>query len=188
MKTVLIAGLLALLTPLPQQAAAQDAAAERARIANQRIIADSERRRIESEQRREQHDQESGSNLDDGGDPAAGSAERVPAAPAPAARPAPPRPPESVPVAETTAGSATDTPASRPAPPRPPIEPGMTAVSQGTTADSTQSISDNEAAPSPTPTAEMLEQLRDLGELRDAGYVTDDEFEAIKQRILNGGR
>ena len=35
---------------------------------------------------------------------------------------------------------------------------------------------------------EMLEQLRDLGELRDAGYVTDDEFETIKQRILDGER
>ena len=35
---------------------------------------------------------------------------------------------------------------------------------------------------------EMLEQLRDLGELRDAGYVTDAEFETIKQRILDGER
>jgi hypothetical protein len=30
-----------------------------------------------------------------------------------------------------------------------------------------------------------LEQLRSLGELKDAGYVTEDEFERIKQKILN---
>lgn len=30
-----------------------------------------------------------------------------------------------------------------------------------------------------------LEQLRELGELRDAGYVTDEEFERIKTRILD---
>lgn len=32
----------------------------------------------------------------------------------------------------------------------------------------------------------MLEQIRTLGELRDAGYVTDEEFERIKRRILDG--
>lgn len=32
----------------------------------------------------------------------------------------------------------------------------------------------------------MLEQLRMLGELRDTGYLTDAEFERIKQRILDG--
>ena len=30
----------------------------------------------------------------------------------------------------------------------------------------------------------MLEQLRELGALRDAGYVTEEEFELIKARIL----
>ena len=30
----------------------------------------------------------------------------------------------------------------------------------------------------------MLEQLRELGALRDAGHVTDEEFEQIKARIL----
>lgn len=29
-----------------------------------------------------------------------------------------------------------------------------------------------------------LQQIRTLGELRDAGYVTDDEFQRIKERIL----
>ena len=32
----------------------------------------------------------------------------------------------------------------------------------------------------------MLEHLNVLGQLRDSGYVTDAEFERIKQRILNG--
>lgn len=30
----------------------------------------------------------------------------------------------------------------------------------------------------------MLEQLQELGALRDAGHVTDEEFELIKSRIL----
>ena len=30
-----------------------------------------------------------------------------------------------------------------------------------------------------------LEQLRTLGELKDSGYVDDEEFERIKQRILD---
>ncbi|WP_405231012.1 SHOCT domain-containing protein [Lentisalinibacter salinarum] len=47
------------------------------------------------------------------------------------------------------------------------------------------------AAPPPLPPADddrisrTLEQLRELGELRDAGYVTDEEFERIKTRILD---
>ena len=31
-----------------------------------------------------------------------------------------------------------------------------------------------------------LEQLRELGKLKDAGYLTDAEFQRIKQRILDG--
>ena len=32
----------------------------------------------------------------------------------------------------------------------------------------------------------MLEHLNVLGQLRDSGYVTEAEFERIKQRILDG--
>ena len=39
-------------------------------------------------------------------------------------------------------------------------------------------------SPSRAALSVALEQLRTLGELRDAGYVTDDEFERIKRRIL----
>jgi len=33
--------------------------------------------------------------------------------------------------------------------------------------------------------SQMLEQLRALGELKDDGYITEDEFRKIKQRILD---
>lgn len=41
------------------------------------------------------------------------------------------------------------------------------------------------AAASGDDISRALEQLRELGELRDAGYVTDEEFERIKTRILD---
>lgn len=34
-------------------------------------------------------------------------------------------------------------------------------------------------------TRQGLQQLRELGGLKDAGYVTDEEFQRIKQRILD---
>lgn len=43
-----------------------------------------------------------------------------------------------------------------------------------------------EAARTPGDVDRMLEQIRTLGELRDAGYVTEAEFERIKRRILDG--
>lgn len=43
-----------------------------------------------------------------------------------------------------------------------------------------------QAAEPPRDVDRMLEQIRTLGELRDAGYVTESEFELIKQRILDG--
>lgn len=43
------------------------------------------------------------------------------------------------------------------------------------------------AAPPPVaPPVDMVEQLRKLGELRDAGILTDEEFAAQKARILGG--
>ena len=41
------------------------------------------------------------------------------------------------------------------------------------------------APPSRADMNKVLEQLRTLGELRDAGYVTNDEFERIKTKILD---
>ncbi|MBT8092411.1 MAG: SHOCT domain-containing protein [Gammaproteobacteria bacterium] len=40
-------------------------------------------------------------------------------------------------------------------------------------------------ADSPAETSRALQQLRTLGELRDAGYVTDEEFARIKKKILD---
>lgn len=45
-------------------------------------------------------------------------------------------------------------------------------------------------APTPQPPAEgndMLQQLTQLGQLRDSGVLTDAEFETQKARILAGG-
>lgn len=42
------------------------------------------------------------------------------------------------------------------------------------------------ATPAPSSTASMLEQLTQLGQLRDAGVLTEHEFEAQKARILAG--
>ena len=46
-----------------------------------------------------------------------------------------------------------------------------------------------QAAPAPQaapPQPDMIEQLRKLGELRDAGILTDEEFAAQKARVLGG--
>ena len=40
--------------------------------------------------------------------------------------------------------------------------------------------------PTAGPAPSALDQLTQLGELRNAGVLTDAEFEAQKQRILNG--
>ena len=36
-----------------------------------------------------------------------------------------------------------------------------------------------------TDISKALEQLRELGDLKDAGLVTEEEFERIKKRILD---
>jgi len=43
------------------------------------------------------------------------------------------------------------------------------------------------AAPGPPPAADRLEQLKQLGELHQAGVLTEEEFQKEKQRILTGG-
>lgn len=124
-----LAILLALsVTAMPAAAAPQDvdAAAERARLANERIGAERELRAREEERLRQQ-----------------ALADRAQAA----ARD----------VAETT-----------------PVAASAAASEDSAARDSDRDIS------------QMLEQLRTLGELKDAGYVTDAEFDSIKRRILDG--
>ncbi len=116
-----------------QPAAAQDpstAAAERARLANQRIEAEA-RRRVEEEQARQQE-----ASLETPAPAASIAASQAPA----------------------VAGTATR-PATSPAP----------------------------GAADRAELSLVLQQLKALGELKDAGYVDEEEFERIKQRIIDGG-
>ena len=115
----------------PAFAQTDDAAAERARLANQRIQAEMERREREVQERAE-------------------VASREPAQRAEEVEPQQARPVEQV--------------SEAPPPDRPPVPP---------------------AAKESEDLSEALEQLRTLGQLRDAGYVTDDEFARIKKKILD---
>lgn len=122
--------LLCLLSPAPVVAQSNDAAAERARIANERIQAEADRRAEQEERRRQAEAQR-------------------------AAAEAPTELPQARQVVREDPPVAT----TRQEPPRPPA---------GNAAD--RSLA--------------LEQLRTLGELKDAGYLTDEEFMRIKKRIL----
>ena len=120
------------LTITPVQSFAQDPnpAAERARLAEQRIQAEAARR-LEEEQ---------------ASVPAASAA----AEPTLERQPAPP------------VAAAPRAAREQPAEPRPTVSPET-----------------------PADLSLALEQLRTLGELKDSGYVDDEEFERIKQRILD---
>lgn len=125
----------------------QDTSAERARIANQRIQAEAERR-AQEESAREQARQRTMTESAGQTAPAAQTA-------APPTESQSPRAPERA--AASTSASTIDK-NERP---------------------------DRGAGVDPDLTR-TLEQLRTLGELRDAGYVTEDEFEQLKRRILDG--
>lgn len=43
-----------------------------------------------------------------------------------------------------------------------------------------------QAAPAQAPQADMMEQLKQLGELKESGVLTEAEFEAQKAKILAG--
>lgn len=63
-----------------------------------------------------------------------------------------------------------------------------TVVAAPTPAAPSRPPADRPLLPTPEEQARMdkaLEQIRSLGELRDAGYVTDEEFEQIKRRIID---
>lgn len=132
-----------------QDQSAADAAAERARIANQRILAETERRNRE-----------------------AAAAEAVQAEAATVAMPA-----------------RAATVSAQPTAVRPPPERAMTAVPPPSSAETTAEMARPQAATEPAATAPdmtlVLEQIRTLGELKDAGYVTDEEFDRIKKRLLD---
>lgn len=124
---------LLLLAPASALGQATDAAAERARLANQRIQAEADRRAREEEQQQK-----------------APTASAAPGAVATTASP--------------LAMTAPTKPVAPVAPVEPPQPPGAT--------------------PDQDPTTRALDQLRDLGKLKDAGYLTEEEFQRIKTRII----
>lgn len=136
-------GLLALLTCIALcaldagHAQSNDTAAERSRLANQRIQAEAERRAHEEEERQRQAEAQARMQAE----AAAAMAPQTPAQSAPAAASTPdPAPPVEVRPANSGAAGAD--------------------------------------------VSKVLEQLRTLGELKDAGYLTEQEFDRIKRRIL----
>jgi hypothetical protein len=134
---ILLAPLLAVaLTP----AIADDVAAERARLANQRIQIEEERRAREEEERLAQAQAQAQTETEDRRET---NVEVAPASEQP--------------------GDISSPPAARST---------QTGVS-GAPADRVEM-------------SRALEQLRELGALRDAGYVTEEEFEQLKKKILNG--
>jgi hypothetical protein len=131
--TFLVSLLIVAMTP----AMADDVAAERARLANQRIQVEEERRAREEEERLEQ-------------------AQTQPE-------------PENLRGSTMETASASDQPQ----------ETSSAPASRGT---------QTSASGAPVDRIEMsrvLEQLRELGALREAGYVTEEEFEQLKKKILD---
>ncbi len=124
MKISVIALSLWLATAQLAFAQASDPGAERARIANERILAEAERREREERE-------------------AEAAAARAAASAAPTPAPTQPAP------------AATSVPPAQLSP-----------------------------APAPMDMQQVLEQLKSLGELRDAGYLSEAEFSELKRRIL----
>jgi hypothetical protein len=133
--TFLVSLLIAAMAPAMAQA--DDVAAERARLANQRIQVEEERRAREEEERLEQAQTQTE--------------------------------PENLRGSTMETASASDQPQ----------ETSSAPASRGT---------QTSASGAPVDRIEMsrvLEQLRELGALREAGYVTEEEFEQLKKKILD---
>ena len=138
----MLLALLVVVAMAPAMTLADDVAAERARLANQRIQVEEERRAREEEQRLEQAkaQAQAQSNSEDPGETTLGVAESAEQ----------PRDAGSEPVTRSTQSGVSGAPVDR-------IE-----------------------------MSRALEQLRELGALREAGYLTEEEFEQLKKKILDG--
>ena len=136
----MLLALLVVVAMAPATALADDVAAERARLANQRIQAEEERRAREEEQRLEQAKAQAQASSEDPGETTVGVAESAEQ----------PRDAGSEPVTRSTQGGVSGAPVDK-------IE-----------------------------MSRALEQLRELGALREAGYLTEEEFEQLKKKILDG--
>ena len=124
------------------QSADESVGTERARLANQRIHSELERRAREEEQRQTE------SAVREAQQPAAGA---------------------PVSTAADDVPKSVDVASAEPAA----VPPGSSMAPAGSTGGASADMSI------------VLEQLRTLGELRDAGYVTNEEFERIKKKILD---
>ncbi len=131
-----------------------DTAAERGRLADERIRLEAERRQREDQERQAQ--EAATPPAEPEVQVAATRVEESPSLPAP-------QPVEETPSAP--AAQPVEQPAPAAAQPARPVQ-----------------------SPAPGGSVELsdgLEQLQRLGELRDAGYVTDEEFERLKAKILD---
>ena len=68
------------------------------------------------------------------------------------------------------------------------VNPGMAAAGAAFGAPMAPPVPAPPVSPTPPapPQTDMVEQLRKLGELRDAGILTEEEFAAQKAKLLNG--
>lgn len=156
--------------PLPAYAQADDVAAERARLAYERIEAEAKAREQQMREGRVQSPQPAATAPAAARPPSAAREPSLAASPVPNnERPAAPRPQARTEAAAgaspgSGAGAVSSLPASRSTvPPAGSVRPGA----------GSEDLS------------RALEQLRTAGELKDAGYITQEEFERIKARILD---
>jgi len=156
--------LLACVLPTVALAQAPNPAEERARLANQRIEAEAARKAAEEEQAREERARLANERIQvEAARRAEEERARQEFATQAAARP----PADAGPAPGSALVAVPSAPASQiPASEPPPVSPGARAARDAQT-------------------TRALEQLRQLGELRDAGYVTEQEFDRIKNRILD---
>jgi len=163
----LLACFLASVVALGAWAQAPNPAEERARLANQRIQVEADRQAAEEERARAERARLANQRIEAEAarqaaeerarqDMAAGAVARQPADAGAARSPT---------VAAVPSSSVSQSPAGEP--PQPTVG-----------AETARQARDVQ-------TSRALEQLRQLGELRDAGYVTDEEFDRIKNRILD---
>ena len=153
----LIIYIAALSMALAQSAATGDAAgAERARLANQRIQADMEMRAREEQRRLEEEQAKVRAQQ------AAARSEVAAAQYSEASGTMPAK--TAVPVQTSQTGAAEPARAAAPV--------------QNSQAGATEPVGSRDML-------RTLEQLKLLGELKDDGYISEDEFQKIKQRILD---
>lgn len=165
-------------------AQSNDPAAERARLANQRIAAEAARRAGPDEAANAAVSAATAepTKAIEAGDGAmcGGMPEIAP----------PPESPPPVNAADLGNASVPSDPApaavAAAAPAAPDLPPGAAVAEDSKRADAAPTVEYERQESGGRDVSSMLEELERLGQLRDAGYVTDEEFEQIKKRIFEG--